>query len=160
MILICAYFQKNQIVAGANFQTYFRENLINFIVDYCSSIFCWKYNVIQQYRNIVAVVDRFTHSPIVQTPQAAGYLTQENRIKSAPKVDLLLTDLVMPDGLNGFELADRVRSAVPDIKVVYMSGHPPDMISEIDLAGDNVAILPKPFDHEVLARTLRDVMSG
>jgi CheY-like chemotaxis protein len=38
-------------------------------------------------------------------------------------IDLLLTDMVMPDGMTGFQLADRLRIDAPKLRVIYTSGH-------------------------------------
>jgi CheY-like chemotaxis protein len=60
-------------------------------------------------------------------------------IANDPPVDILLTDIVMP-GLSGAELAARVRAEVPEIAVVYMSGHTRGV--PIDVA---IPLVPKPF---------------
>lgn len=44
-------------------------------------------------------------------------------IENGTEVDLLLTDIVMPGGIGGFELANKVRTARPDLPIVYMSGY-------------------------------------
>jgi CheY-like chemotaxis protein len=73
-------------------------------------------------------------------------------------VDLLLTDIIMP-GMTGRELADRLLRVQPDLKVLYMSGYPDDVLApQGDLEAD-VAHLPKPFQPEVLAAKLRAVLS-
>src|ERR1039457_6799743 len=60
-------------------------------------------------------------------------------------VDLLLTDMVMPGGIMGSELAERLSSQSPNLKVIYTSGYSPGMAGRDAslLAGRN--FLPKPY---------------
>jgi two-component system cell cycle sensor histidine kinase/response regulator CckA len=71
------------------------------------------------------------------------------------KIDLLLTDLVMPDGLNGRELAMRLRNARPSLPVVYMSGYSHEVAGDDFPLQPGVNYLPKPFDLSSLAKVVR-----
>jgi CheY-like chemotaxis protein len=71
--------------------------------------------------------------------EAAGGREALETIANDPPVDILLTDIVMP-GLSGSELAARVRAELPEIAVVYMSGHTRGV--PIDVA---IPLVPKPF---------------
>ncbi len=78
-------------------------------------------------------------------------------IESDQKVDLLLTDIVMPDGIGGFELAKKARQIRPDLPMVYMSGYTGFTTSEM---GDVVApLVHKPCPPtelaDVLAKSLK-----
>jgi PAS domain S-box-containing protein len=73
-------------------------------------------------------------------------------------VDLLLTDIVMP-GMTGRELADRLLRIQPDLKVLFMSGYPDDVLAPRGILATDVAHLPKPFQPEVLASKVRAVLS-
>ncbi|MCS7091559.1 MAG: response regulator [Verrucomicrobiota bacterium] len=69
-------------------------------------------------------------------------------------VDLLLTDVVMPQGIDGHELAERLRQRKPDLRVIYTSGY------SGSLAGRQLQLrdgwfLPKPYRPGVLARVIR-----
>ena len=59
--------------------------------------------------------------------------------------DLLLTDVVMPEGLSGVELTRRLRQDHPTLRVILMSGYPADMLREGGRIDDNVEYLAKPF---------------
>ncbi len=76
---------------------------------------------------------------------------------NASKFDLLLTDIVMPGGLNGRELADRLRQARPALKVILMSGYSIDKIGKIQPYSQ---ILPKPFSLEYLTETVRNCLDA
>ena len=59
-------------------------------------------------------------------------------------IDLLLTDIVMPEGMNGRELAMQLKKRKPGLKVVYTSGYSPDSLLG-DFGKGDVAFLPKPY---------------
>ena len=84
-------------------------------------------------------------------------------LKTTSEVDLLFTDIVMPGGLNGWQLAAAVRKAYPEIKIVMTSGYPedPSKRSESERAyTDDLPILQKPFSLSVLARQIRASLDG
>jgi two-component system cell cycle sensor histidine kinase/response regulator CckA len=74
-------------------------------------------------------------------------------------VHLLLTDIVMP-GINGRELAKKLRNEMPQLRVVYMSGYAGQTLGENDIFGKNAYYLQKPFSRESLTRKVRDALDG
>ncbi len=74
---------------------------------------------------------------------------------NAPQIDLLLTDVIMPGGLNGRELADRLRGERPGLKVILMSGYSSDRLGTIQMHN---RILPKPFSLEDLTQAVRNCL--
>lgn len=71
-------------------------------------------------------------------------------------VDLLLTDISLPDGINGRELAARLQDQKPELKVIYASGYAADSLSrEIAGLSDGVNYLQKPYRPEKLAQAVR-----
>jgi PAS domain S-box-containing protein len=72
------------------------------------------------------------------------------------EIRLLLTDLMMPDGMTGKELAQRLVKENPKLKVVYMSGYSADLIGKDFPVQENVNFLAKPFHMQKLAQILRD----
>jgi len=74
------------------------------------------------------------------------------------KIDLLLTDMVMPK-MNGRDLAKRLHVLHPQMRVIFMSGHTdPAILKEVMDRG--VPFLIKPFQSEVLARKVREVLES
>jgi DNA-binding response OmpR family regulator len=71
-------------------------------------------------------------------------------------IEILVTDVNMP-GIDGLELARRVRALRPAIGIVYMSGAPADVVAAWDLLTETV-FLPKPFGADVLLKRVHDVM--
>jgi signal transduction histidine kinase/ActR/RegA family two-component response regulator len=71
-----------------------------------------------------------------------------------PRIDLVLTDVIMP-GMNGRELADRLRALRPDPNVVFTSGYPADTILRLGIAESSAEYIEKPFLPDDLARTIR-----
>ena len=61
------------------------------------------------------------------------------------EVDLLITDIVMPDGMNGVELAERLRRSRPELKVIYTSGYLADLSREDIARHHSDAYIAKPF---------------
>lgn len=72
------------------------------------------------------------------------------------QVDLLLTDVVMPQ-MSGRHFADWFRKASPHAKVVFVSGYLDESLQQI---GDGMFFLPKPFDPEQLAQTIRHALDA
>jgi PAS domain S-box-containing protein len=71
------------------------------------------------------------------------------------KVRLLLTDLMMPNGVSGFDLARQIQREAPSLPVLYMSGYSPEIAGREIKLEDGVNFLPKPFDTAKLAQTIR-----
>lgn len=72
-------------------------------------------------------------------------------------IDLLVTDVIMP-GMNGPELAARVRALYPEIRVLYMSGHTSEVILTPDAPDRAIEFLPKPFTVEALLSRVRALL--
>jgi len=72
-------------------------------------------------------------------------------------VDLLLTDMVMPEGVSGRELADQLKSRKPALKVIFTSGYSPEFVGDLPKLRD-VLFLPKPYPPQQLARVVRECL--
>jgi PAS domain S-box-containing protein len=74
-------------------------------------------------------------------------------------LDLLLTDVVMPD-MNGKELAARVRARFPAVKVLFMSGHDPAVVASHGVLDEGGPLIGKPFSMNELTTRVRSVLDG
>jgi len=70
-------------------------------------------------------------------------------------IQLLLTDIVMPDGLTGYDLARQLQAEKPPLKVIYTSGYSADQGSRHSTLVDGVNFLQKPYTPRKLAEILR-----
>jgi two-component system, cell cycle sensor histidine kinase and response regulator CckA len=73
-------------------------------------------------------------------------------------IDLLVTDMIMPEGINGRELAERLVADKPNLKVIYCSGYTDEMLGRDSLLRSDVNFIEKPFDVDVLLRRVRDCL--
>jgi CheY-like chemotaxis protein len=73
------------------------------------------------------------------------------------KIDLLMTDVVMP-GMSGRELADVLRARDPDLKVLFQSGYTGDVVLRHDNLHAEEAFLQKPYRLNALAKKVREVL--
>jgi DNA-binding response OmpR family regulator len=72
-------------------------------------------------------------------------------------IDLLLTDLVMPE-MNGQELAAAIVERVPTVRVLFMSGYADEAVTRHGSLERGAAYLEKPFSGRELARAVRDTL--
>ncbi len=75
------------------------------------------------------------------------------------KVDLLITDVVMP-GVSGKVLAEKVREMRPGTKVLFTSGYTEDAIAHHGVLDEGIQFIGKPFTPRKLAEKVREVLDG
>lgn len=83
-----------------------------------------------------------------------------NVLETQDDIDLLLTDIIMPGGMNGRELSDRARAARPSLKVLYTSGYTENAIVHHGRLDPGVDLLSKPYSRFELANKVREVIDG
>jgi signal transduction histidine kinase len=81
-------------------------------------------------------------------------------LDESPRVDLLLTDLILPEGMNGAMLARQIRERRPELKAVFMSGYAASAISHNGILEEGVPLLSKPFRKAELAEKIREVLDS
>jgi len=78
----------------------------------------------------------------------------------ASKPALLLTDMMMPEGMTGWELAEHIRSESPDVKVLFTSGYSPEIFGGEVQLDERANFLPKPYHPRILARSVRSCLDN
>ncbi len=73
-------------------------------------------------------------------------------------VDLVFTDLIMPGGLSGREVAIRARELKPGIKVLLTSGYAEELVRGDDLQREQLKVLRKPYQQADLVAALREIL--
>lgn len=76
------------------------------------------------------------------------------------QIDLLLTDMVMPDGVSGLALAQQLSARKPDLRTIYMSGYSTDLNGRDPVVSEEVCFLPKPFAPNTLTELVRQCLDG
>jgi CheY-like chemotaxis protein len=82
------------------------------------------------------------------------------RLTQGVRPDLLFTDIVMPGGINGWELADRAQQLIPALKILLTSGYPLETLATHGCQYADAVILNKPYRKAELAHRLRESISG
>ena len=81
-------------------------------------------------------------------------------LKRGDAVDLVFTDLIMPGGLSGREVAIRARELKPGVKVLLTSGYAEELVHGDDLQREQLKVLRKPYQQADLVAALRDVLGN
>ncbi len=75
------------------------------------------------------------------------------------EIDLLLTDVIMPE-MNGRDLADTLKAQYPNLKILFLSGYPDNVIAHHGILDKGVNFLQKPLMPETLAMKVREVLDS
>jgi PAS domain S-box-containing protein len=73
------------------------------------------------------------------------------------RIDLLLTDMVMPEGMTGRELAEKLQLRKPDLRIIYTSGYSADAMGN-ESGLQDAMFLQKPYAPPLLAKTVRECL--
>jgi CheY-like chemotaxis protein len=90
--------------------------------------------------------------------EAADGPTAIRILRSGRKVDLLFTDVVLPNGMNGRELADEVRGIRPELKTLFTTGYTRNAIVHNGRLDPGVDLIGKPFTFDQLATKVRKIL--
>jgi CheY-like chemotaxis protein len=95
-----------------------------------------------------------------QVMEARTGVAALEQLGSTTRVNLLLTDVVLPGGMNGRELATEAERRAPGLQVLFMSGYTEDAIVHHGRLDADAELLQKPFRRADLARAVRSVLDG
>ena len=115
---------------------------------------------------LVVEDDELVRTHLVTQLQALGYLVSSAadgpdalaQLDALPDIDLLLTDIIMPGGMNGRELAERVQALRPAMRVLYTSGYTENAIVHHGRLDPGVRLLGKPYRRQELADKVRNAL--
>jgi CheY-like chemotaxis protein len=77
-----------------------------------------------------------------------------------PDIVLIVTDIIMPGGMNGVDFAEEVRRQLPRVKLIYCSGFPADALTESSLPHVDSPLLQKPYRRTEFGALVNAVMGG
>jgi len=105
---------------------------------------------------VTEVLEELGYIPVEASDGPAGL----RMLQSDMRVDLLVTDVGLPGGINGRQLADAARTTRPDLKVLFITGYAENAIIGNGHLAPNMGVLTKPFVMETLARRIIEMTGG
>ena len=115
--------------------------------------------VVEDQEAVRAVACGFLEDFGYDVVEAEDGLQALAKLQENPDVDLMFSDVVMPGGLNGFDLAQAARGIRPELKVVHTSGYPKGaMVHQEEPRFREGFIIMKPYRREDLQKIIKDAM--
>ena len=117
---------------------------------------------------LVAEDDPFVRTYAVASLTTLGYRVIEatdgpdalSKLQQGAKPDILFSDIVMPGGISGFDLAERVRAMRPGIRVLLTSGYALETLAARGRMVRDVVVMTKPYRKDDLAQKLREAVEA
>lgn len=81
-------------------------------------------------------------------------------LQSDARVDLLISDVGLPGGMNGRQMADAACVSRPDLKVLFITGYAENAVLNNGYLGPGMAVLTKPFSIDVIAERIRSMLES
>ncbi|MGJ4947114.1 PAS domain-containing protein [Bradyrhizobium sp. HKCCYLS20291] len=105
---------------------------------------------------VIEVLDERGYAVIEAKDGPTGLAT----LQSHAQIDLLITDVGLPGGMNGRQLADAARATRPDLKVLFITGYAENAILGSGHLAPGMQVLTKPFDVEALAGRVAEMVES
>jgi CheY-like chemotaxis protein len=93
---------------------------------------------------------------VLEAPDAASALKV---LDETARIDLLVTDVGLPGGMNGRQLADAARAQRPGLKILFVTGYAENAVLNHGELEPGMHILTKPYQMEALAGRIRELIS-
>ena len=90
-------------------------------------------------------------------PASGGEEALALALRGDPPVDLLLTDIVMPE-MDGVELADRMERERPGVRILFMTGYAEEAVVNEGILGKQRECIGKPFSQEQITKRVRKLL--
>ena len=81
-------------------------------------------------------------------------------LRSDTRIDLLVTDVGLPGGMNGRQLADAARTSRPNLKVLFITGYAENAVLNHGHLDHGMHVLTKPFAMDMLAKRMKEIIAG
>lgn len=103
---------------------------------------------------------------VVELLQDAGYLALEapdgpsglRVLENAGRIDLLITDVGLPGGMNGRQVADAARLMRPELKVLFITGYAENAVVGNGHVEKWMSVVTKPFDLDMLEHKIKEML--
>ena len=116
--------------------------------------------VVEDDPDVRTIADQMLSSLGYRVLQAVDGPSALAVLDSTPEIELVLTDVVLPRGMRGTDIAREAKLRRPDIKILYMSGYTENAIIHQGAVDEGVELLSKPFRKAELSRKLRKILEG
>jgi CheY-like chemotaxis protein len=104
---------------------------------------------------VTEVLEELGYTAIEAADSASGLKV----LQSDVRIDLLISDVGLPGGMNGRQMADAARLSRPDLKVLFITGYAENAAVGNGQLEPGMAVLTKPFVVETLGLRIRDIIS-
>lgn len=105
---------------------------------------------------VMDILEELGYVAIEAGDSAAGLRILQSNVP----IDLLVTDVGLPGGLNGRQMADAARMFRPDLKVLFITGYAENAVVGNGYLDAGMALVTKPFSIETMAVRIRSMIEG
>ncbi|MBR9885493.1 MAG: PAS domain S-box protein [Oceanospirillales bacterium] len=114
--------------------------------------------VVEDEKEVRALAVRVLRSLGYEVLEAADGPAALELLDRDPEIDMLFTDVVLPGGMHGPDIAQAARKLRPDLPVLYTSGYTGNAIQQLEALSQEVRLIAKPYAIEDLAEQIRSVL--